>query len=66
MIKEINPDGTSTLLNDTLSNVKFSNTAWAPNNKVTHCPEILKECHLVLVYDCIKNEEFPLPCYALY
>ncbi|CAL5219022.1 g780 [Coccomyxa viridis] len=33
MIKEINPDGTSTLLNDTLSNVKFSNTAWAPDNK---------------------------------
>ncbi len=45
MIKEINPDGTSTLLNDTLSNVKFSNTAWAPDNKVTHCPESLSGHH---------------------
>ena len=41
MIKQINPDGSSFLLNDTLGNVKFSNTAWAPDNKVTHCYEVL-------------------------
>ena len=37
MLKEISPDGSSKLLNDTLSNVKFSNTAWAPDSKVTPC-----------------------------
>ncbi|MCJ1354271.1 MAG: hypothetical protein MMC33_004258 [Icmadophila ericetorum] len=36
LIKQINPDGSSFMLNDTLSNVKFSTTAWAPDNKVPH------------------------------
>ena len=39
MIKQINPDGSSTMLNDTLGNVKFSNTAWAPDSKVPHHPD---------------------------
>ena len=33
-ILEVNQDGTSQELNDTLGNVKFSATAWAPNSKV--------------------------------
>lgn len=40
MIKQINPDGSSTLLNDTLGNVKFSNTAWAPDSKVPHYSKV--------------------------
>ena len=33
-ILEMNQNGTSKELNDTLGNVKFSATAWAPNSKV--------------------------------
>lgn len=32
----MNPNGTSQELNDTLGNVKFSATAWAPDSKVIH------------------------------
>ncbi len=70
MIKQINPDGTSTLLNDTLSNVKFSNTAWAPDNKVIHCPEVLSVCHPYAcassgAYSSLRKEDAPLWCHAL-
>ena len=35
-ILEVNQNGTSQELNDTLGNVKFSATAWAPDSKVIH------------------------------
>ena len=38
MVKEIAADGSSKLLNDTLQNVKFSTTAWAPDSKVRRSP----------------------------
>ena len=35
-ILEVNQNGTSQEMNDTLGNVKFSATAWAPDSKVIH------------------------------
>ena len=35
-ILEVNQKGTSQEMNDTLGNVKFSATAWAPDSKVNH------------------------------
>lgn len=41
-VLRINETGGVTFLNDTLNNVKFSSTAWSPDNKVweqTSCPQ---------------------------
>ena len=37
LLLEVNQNGSTTQLNDTLDNVKFSTTAWAPDSKVS-CP----------------------------
>ena len=36
LLLEVNLDGSTKQLNDTLRNVKFSTTAWAPDSKVSH------------------------------
>ena len=43
MLSINNDTGAVTFLNDTLSNVKFSNTAWSPDNKV-HTPISISHC----------------------
>lgn len=61
LLLEVNLDGSTKQLNDTLRNVKFSTTAWAPDSKVSRPRNVPKQRHHCFLRLACRKSCIP-PC----